>query len=148
MTRPFTWYHNFLPCDLDLLMKNFNLGCYKLMVAARRALLSSDNSYCMTQYICYLLFQDVLCRRLTCIHLQLKPSLLEEARCSSVGLWVEILLPPSLGLGILFKSFASWKRPFPNYFNGLSKFWLDVPIVRHVKSKFGTVVSGNLKKDY
>ena len=31
MTRPFTWYHNFLPCDLDLelwpfFFKNFNLG--------------------------------------------------------------------------------------------------------------------------
>ena len=32
MTRPFTWYHNFWPCDLDLEVwptcENFNLGCY------------------------------------------------------------------------------------------------------------------------
>ena len=30
VTRPFTWYHNFLPCALtlkfDLLLKSFNLG--------------------------------------------------------------------------------------------------------------------------
>ena len=29
----------------DLLLKNFNLGCYLVMVAARRASLSSDNYY-------------------------------------------------------------------------------------------------------
>ena len=99
VTRPFTWYHNFWPSDLDievwptfknynlghnfqtrcdrafilhnhvyslwqdishgtiifdlvtltlnfdLHLKNFNLGCYLVMVAAQRASLSSDNSY-------------------------------------------------------------------------------------------------------
>ena len=29
----------------DLLLKNFNIGCYLVMVAARQAALSSDNSY-------------------------------------------------------------------------------------------------------
>ena len=29
----------------DILLKNFNLGCYLIMVAARQAPLSSDNSY-------------------------------------------------------------------------------------------------------
>ena len=49
VTRPFTWYPNFclvtLTLKFDLLLKNFNLGCYLMMVAARRASLSSDNSY-------------------------------------------------------------------------------------------------------
>ena len=41
-----TFYHNLtLTLKFDLLMKNFNLGCYLVMVAARRASLSSDNSY-------------------------------------------------------------------------------------------------------
>ena len=34
-----------LTLNFDLLLKNFNLGCYLVMVAARRASLSSDNSY-------------------------------------------------------------------------------------------------------
>ena len=34
-----------LTLKFDLLLKNFNLGCYLMMVAARRASLSSDNSY-------------------------------------------------------------------------------------------------------
>ena len=50
VTRPFTWYHNIWPCDFDLQVwptcENFNLGCYLMIVAARRASLSSDNSYC------------------------------------------------------------------------------------------------------
>ena len=29
----------------DLILKNLNLGCYLVMVAARRASLSSDNFY-------------------------------------------------------------------------------------------------------
>ena len=49
MVRPFTWCHNFWPCDLVLevwpTFENFNLGCYLLMVAAPRASLSSDNFY-------------------------------------------------------------------------------------------------------
>ena len=49
VTRPFTWYHNFWLRDLDLEVwptcENLNLGCYLMMVAARRASLSSDNSY-------------------------------------------------------------------------------------------------------
>ena len=34
-----------------LLLKNFNLGCYLMMVAARRASLSSDNSYLFTELV-------------------------------------------------------------------------------------------------
>ena len=34
-----------LTLKFDLLLKNFNHGCYLMMVAARRASLSSDNSY-------------------------------------------------------------------------------------------------------
>ena len=34
-----------LTLTLNLLLKNFNIGCYLVMVAARRASLSSDNSY-------------------------------------------------------------------------------------------------------
>ena len=34
-----------LTLKFDLLSKNFNFGCYLMMVAARRASLSSDNSY-------------------------------------------------------------------------------------------------------
>ena len=34
-----------LTLNFDLLLKNFNLGCYLVKVAARRAPLSSDNSY-------------------------------------------------------------------------------------------------------
>ena len=34
-----------LTLKYDLLLKNVNLGCYIMMVAARRASLSSDNSY-------------------------------------------------------------------------------------------------------
>ena len=49
VTRPFTWYHNFRPYDFNLEVwptcENFNLGCYLMIVAARRASLSSDNSY-------------------------------------------------------------------------------------------------------
>ena len=54
VTRPFTWYHNFWPCDLNLevwpTLKNFNLGCYLLMVAAWQTSLSSDNSYYLVPY--------------------------------------------------------------------------------------------------
>ena len=35
-----------LTLKFDLLLKNINLGCYLVMVAARWASLSSDNSYC------------------------------------------------------------------------------------------------------
>ena len=36
MTRPFTWYHyEFWPWILTYFWKNFNLGCYLVMVAAR-----------------------------------------------------------------------------------------------------------------
>ena len=49
VTRPFIWYHNYWPCDL--LLKNFNLGCYLVMVAAWRALLSSENSYAIFVYL-------------------------------------------------------------------------------------------------
>ena len=49
VTRPFTRYHIFylvtLTLKFDPLMKNFNLDCYLMMVAARWASLSSDNSY-------------------------------------------------------------------------------------------------------
>ena len=49
MTRPFTSYHNFylvtLTLKFDLLLQNFNLGCYLVMVAAGQASLFSDNSY-------------------------------------------------------------------------------------------------------
>ena len=34
-----------LTLKFDLLLKNFNRGCYFVMVTARRASLSSDNSY-------------------------------------------------------------------------------------------------------
>ena len=34
-----------LTLKFDILLKNFDIGCYLVMVAARRALLSSDNSY-------------------------------------------------------------------------------------------------------
>ena len=34
-----------LTLKFDLLLKNFNLGCYLVMVAAWRGSLSSDNSY-------------------------------------------------------------------------------------------------------
>ena len=41
--RPFTWYHNFyldtLTLKFDLFLKSFSLGCYLLMVVAKRALL-------------------------------------------------------------------------------------------------------------
>ena len=51
VTRPFKLYHNFRPHDLDLevdkLVKNFNFGCYLMMVATWQASLSSDNSYCL-----------------------------------------------------------------------------------------------------
>ena len=45
VSRPFTWYRNFLPCNLYLvtLTLKFDLGCYLMIVSARRALLSSDN---------------------------------------------------------------------------------------------------------
>ena len=51
MTRPFTWYHNFWPCDLDLEVwltseKLWSWVVHVLMVAVWRAL-SSDNSYCL-----------------------------------------------------------------------------------------------------
>ena len=36
-----------LTLRFDLLLKNFNLCCYLMIVAARRASLSSDNSYCI-----------------------------------------------------------------------------------------------------
>ena len=39
-----------LTLNFDLLLKNFNLGCYLVMVAARRASLSSDNSYYDCKY--------------------------------------------------------------------------------------------------
>ena len=52
VTRPFTWYCNIWPHDLDLevwpTFEKLKLGCYLVMVAARRASLSSDNSYFMT----------------------------------------------------------------------------------------------------
>ena len=56
MARPFTWDHNFWPCvtltlNFDLLLKNFNNGCYSVMVAAQRASLSSDNSYLYFEYL-------------------------------------------------------------------------------------------------
>ena len=58
VTRPFTWYRNFLPCYLDLevwpTFENFNSGFYLhyilVMVAAREASLSSDNSYLQLKY--------------------------------------------------------------------------------------------------
>ena len=34
-----------LTLKFDPLVKNFNLGCYLVMVAAQRASLASDNSY-------------------------------------------------------------------------------------------------------
>ena len=47
--RPFTWYCNIWPHDLDLevwpTFEKLNLGFYLVMVAARWALLSYDNSY-------------------------------------------------------------------------------------------------------
>ena len=39
------WYLVILTLNIYLLLKNFNLGCYLVTVAARRAPLSSDNSY-------------------------------------------------------------------------------------------------------
>ena len=49
VTTLFTWYRNFwlvpLTLKFDLLLKNFYLGCYLVMVAVRLASLSSDNSY-------------------------------------------------------------------------------------------------------
>ena len=48
VTRPFTWYNNLtLTLKFDLLLKNFNLGCFLVMVATGGASLSSDNSYCL-----------------------------------------------------------------------------------------------------
>ena len=43
----FAIYRKLLTLTLmfDLILKNLNLGCYLVIVAARRALLSSDNSY-------------------------------------------------------------------------------------------------------
>ena len=41
----------FLTLKFDLLLKNFNLGCYLMVVAARRASLSSDNSYLFTESV-------------------------------------------------------------------------------------------------
>ena len=57
VTRPFTWYHNFfdlvtLTLKFDLLVWNFNFGCYLMMVAARWASLSSDNSYLSCLWLC------------------------------------------------------------------------------------------------
>ena len=49
VTRLFTEYHNIWFWDLDLEfdphLKNFDLGCYLVIVAARRASLSSGNFY-------------------------------------------------------------------------------------------------------
>ena len=54
VTRPYTWYHNFLPCDLDLkvwpIYKNCKLECYLVMVATRPASLSSDIPYYLYLY--------------------------------------------------------------------------------------------------
>ena len=41
-----------LTLEFDLHVKNFNLGCYLVMVAARRASLSSDNSYLLAYLPC------------------------------------------------------------------------------------------------
>ena len=43
--KTFHMVPKYLTLTFDLLLKNFNLGCYLMMVAARRASLSSDNSY-------------------------------------------------------------------------------------------------------
>ena len=40
-----SYYLMALTLKFDLLLKNFNLGCYLIMVAAPRVSLSSDNSY-------------------------------------------------------------------------------------------------------
>ena len=65
MIRPFTWYHNFLPGDIDLLLKNFNLRCFLVMVAARRASLSSDNSYSLPSQISWAVHKGhTLCGKL------------------------------------------------------------------------------------
>ena len=42
---PYFFY--FVTLKIDLLLKNFNLGCYLIIVAARQASLSSDNFYCV-----------------------------------------------------------------------------------------------------
>ena len=47
----------------DLLLKNFNLGCYFVMVAVRWASLSSDNSYLS---ICHTMFSNVNQHLITC----------------------------------------------------------------------------------
>ena len=102
VTRPFIWYRNFLPRELDLevwptfenfnlghnflttsdrafilhmciplvtrpftlkfglLLKNFNLSCYLMMVAAREASLSSDNYISTTWWVSLLVGQWVL----------------------------------------------------------------------------------------
>ena len=52
MTRPFTWYHNFLPWPWSLTF--FSKLCYLVMVAARRVSLTSDNSYCQWSQWCKL----------------------------------------------------------------------------------------------
>ena len=44
---PYFFYLVTLTLNFDLLLKNFNLGSYLVIVAARRASLSSDNSYYM-----------------------------------------------------------------------------------------------------
>ena len=48
MKRPFTMYHNFLPCNLDLevwhTLEKLYLGCYLVMFADWQASLYSDNS--------------------------------------------------------------------------------------------------------
>ena len=51
-----------LTLKFDLLVKNFNFGCYLIMVAARRATLSSDNSYFVTisLYILHACSENVL----------------------------------------------------------------------------------------
>ena len=41
----------FLNLKFDLFLKNFNLGCYLMVAAARGASLSSDNSYLFTELV-------------------------------------------------------------------------------------------------
>ena len=61
VTRPFTLWSYFWPRDIDFevlpTLKNFNHGFYLVMVAARRAWLSSDNSYC--DYMIWIAFASL-----------------------------------------------------------------------------------------